>query len=855
MGSRGTNWVWTPDWQAEDDRRAEIVYFRREMELEAGKVPASLRIRISADSHYKLYVNGTFVQDGPQKALDLKEWFADEAELAPYLTAGHNILAVEVLRYPEPNLSFGVPVSNDSLLRSPIPHLYVEQIGPCEGKEWAEENNLGAGSGGWRCLVNREIRVVDETSMPAPIHAQEIVAATEDAAGWKVAGYDDGAWPEVLVRDGMEIPKSDAPGNLVKRTVPYLRYKAKRFSGIKEIREFPRDVLREGKSGSIERAAGAFDSQEFEETETAFRHKWEEMLAGKGTVHIPARSRAVVEISAGAEQCGFLNYSFSGGKGAVITTLCSECYAYPPEEAVTTDGIPANPRKGDRTDSVKGRLYGHTSVYRMAGYGTLERPESYEPFWYRTFRFIQLTIETGEEALDLLDFSYRETGYPLEVQTEVATSDPSLAPIWEISLRTLERCMRDTYMDCPFYEQLQYAMDSREEILYTYAVSADDRLARQAIEAFRRSQRPDGMINASAPAQKSNVIPGFSIYYLLMVYDHMMYFGDRTLVRENWNAIDQLLGCFDRNLASNGMVGKMGGSLLDSRYWSFVDWTKEWNATMGVPSATNKGSGQLTMESLLYVYGLQKAAELSDFVGRKEVGAEYRDRAEAVLRAIRKYAMGSYMKAVVCADGKNAQEAAVCFDGEPVRDRSSVDGGYRKNAGICLVQDGPGIQDYSVHTQVFAILTGLVTPEEGREMLELTVGNPKFPQASVSYMFYLFRALEIAGWYEKTEELWELWRKMVREHMSTCVENGTDGRSDCHAWASLILYELPAVVLGVRPASPGFKSIRIAPAAGYLKSASGDVITPKGKVHVAWKKNADGALDIRAEVPEGIRRV
>ena len=398
-------------------------------------------------------------------------------------------------------------------------------------------------------------------------------------------------------------------------------------------------------------------------------------------------------------------------------------------------------------------------------------------------------------------------------------------------------------------------MDSREEILYTYAVSADDRLARQAIEAFRRSQRPDGMINASAPAQKSNVIPGFSIYYLLMVYDHMMYFGDRTLVRENWNAIDQLLGCFDRNLASNGMVGKMGGSLLDSRYWSFVDWTKEWNATMGVPSATNKGSGQLTMESLLYVYGLQKAAELSDFVGRKEVGAEYRDRAEAVLRAIRKYAMGSYMKAVVCADGKNAQEAAVCFDGEPVRDRSSVDGGYRKNAGICLVQDGPGIQDYSVHTQVFAILTGLVTPEEGREMLELTVGNPKFPQASVSYMFYLFRALEIAGWYEKTEELWELWRKMVREHMSTCVENGTDGRSDCHAWASLILYELPAVVLGVRPASPGFKSIRIAPAAGYLKSASGDVITPKGKVHVAWKKNADGTLDIRAEVPEGIRRV
>ena len=31
------------------------------------------------------------------------------------------------------------------------------------------------------------------------------------------------------------------------------------------------------------------------------------------------------------------------------------------------------------------------------------------------------------------------------------------------------------------------------------AISADDRLARQAMEAFRRSQRPDGLINADAP--------------------------------------------------------------------------------------------------------------------------------------------------------------------------------------------------------------------------------------------------------------------------------------------------------------------------------------------------------------------
>lgn len=62
------------------------------------------------------------------------------------------------------------------------------------------------------------------------------------------------------------------------------------------------------------------------------------------------------------------------------------------------------------------------------------------------------------------------------------------------------------------------------------AISADDRLARQAMEAFRRSQRPDGLINADTPTVKSNVIPAFSIYYLLMVHDHMMYLAIKRLL-------------------------------------------------------------------------------------------------------------------------------------------------------------------------------------------------------------------------------------------------------------------------------------------------------------------------------------
>ena len=70
--------------------------------------------------------------------------------------------------------------------------------------------------------------------------------------------------------------------------------------------------------------------------------------------------------------------------------------------------------------------------------------------------------------LTLQRFDYQETGYPLEVSTSVKTSDESLSDIWEISEKTLRRCMHETYEDCPYYEQLQYVMDSRTQILYTY---------------------------------------------------------------------------------------------------------------------------------------------------------------------------------------------------------------------------------------------------------------------------------------------------------------------------------------------------------------------------------------------------
>lgn len=762
-----SDWIWTKDWSSEDKDAVRLVYFRKELELT--QVPDSYPVKITAADRYKLFVNGTFVQAGPQKGT--KEFsYLEEAQLAPYLVPGENVVAVEVLRYPEDSRN-----RNDSIAHTEYPGLYIFDETP---------EKLLQGRGGWKCRKASHIRLVTEGFHPAPIHASEQVVADAAFFGWQERGYTEDGWEDASLYSFFDSKKAVAPFRMEKRTIPHMMMADGRFREVV--------CIREGKE--------------------CLAKDWNALIRQGQPLTVAPHSRQVLEISAGEEMCAYPLWKFVSGRDAKITVLWSECYCYPqPEGTAGPDGNPAHPGKGDRTDFVNGVLEGYKETYVVGGFGSSALPEQYEPFWFKTFRYAQITVETGEEPLTIRDLSYRETGYPLEVKTQVTASDETFASIWDISERTLRRCMHETYFDCPFYEQLQYVMDSRAEILFTYTTAADDRLAKQCMEAFRCSQQTSGLVKASAPSEGVNVIPGFSIYYIMMLHDHMMYFGDKDWIRRHMTCMDGILNFYHTNLTEKGLVGSIGGILFQHPHWSFIDWTKEWNDTIGVPPAALKGDGSITMESLLYLYGLKCGAELMEFVGRPGLAQEYRLRANALLESIRHWCIGR--------DG--------------------------------LLKDGPLVEEYSTHCQVFAILTGVVDAARGKELLEIAIGNEAMAQCSFSMGFYLFRALEMIGWYEKADDLWDMWRGMVRSNLTTCVEDPASGRSECHAWGSAILYELPAVYLGVKPAAPGYQEISVSPVAGHLTGASGDVITPRGMVHVEWVKDAaSGELQVSCTLPE-----
>lgn len=752
-----SHFIWTKDLNHKIYTEPVIVYFRKKLIIDNQNIKKNLYI--SANCRYKLYVNGVFLQEGPQKG------FAEYAFKDPVclnqsvLRTGENVIACEVLYYPQDQNK-----RNDSLYYSSYPCLYVEDTDDGAPAGILEEDLQPAslsGAYGWKYRMAENIKITGEPFFPAPIHGMEIVSGDEETFGWQQPGYDDSTWDEAGIYGFFETNKPIAPFLLEKRTIPAMAHENGRMKHVICLRNSNsmsvmvdaqhREVVNTADSL---RALHASESLNSSVTNGHPVDQVQHLLESGIPVRINPNTKIIVEISSGEETCAYPRLSIAGGKNAKFEILYSEGYVYPQAQDQTRDdGHPMPPIKGDRTDYMKGQLEGTKDHYTVGGYGTEGRPEVYVPYLFRTFRFIQLCIETKDEPLILLDYDYISTGYPLAVKYQPDIEDETMRNIWDISLRTLKRCMHETYVDCPFYEQLQYAMDSRAEILFTYELSGDDRLARQCMEAFRMSQRSDGMISACAPAVSVNVIPGFSIFYILMVHDHWQYFHDKALVKKHLNCIDNILNYFDQHLTDKGLVGSVGGILFQHRYWSFVDWCTQWNETIGVPKAALEGDHSITMESLLYLHGLMKAQELAEISGRSDLSKDYHRRAKSLAAAIKKYCIGK--------------------------------------AG--LIQDGPGVELYSTHAQVWAILDGLVNHDEGRKMLDLTFNQPDIPQCSVSMSFYLMLALDQIGDLEKLDKMWDPWRKMLGNHLTTCVENTTDERSDCHAWGAIILYAWPKI--------------------------------------------------------------
>jgi hypothetical protein len=717
-------------------REPITLHFKRT--FPAPQHPKHFIIHVSADNRFVLYLNGNRVGTGPARG-DLAHWRYETFDLAGGLLPGENTLSATVW-------NFGV--------YAPLAQVSDRTAFLVQGDSDAES------------IVNTDARWFVETEPGQTAYPRKpdgfwqymVVGPGEmlDAAlydwGWQSAETTNGRWVAAAsaVREsiyptaGLAGPagtEADNAWQLVPDPLPPMSYAA----------ESAGHVVR----SDLDKAA------EF---------------PGRALT-VPARTHTHILLDRGSITTAYPRLEFSDGKGAEIEMVYSEAL------------YDAKGQKGDRDEVGTRQAQGERD--RVLPDGGEHR--SFEPLWWRTWRYVDIEVTTKESPLVLQGFSAKFTAYPFEADGWFHSDDAELNSIWEIGWHTLQLDAHETFADAPYFEQLQYVGDSRVEAMITYSVSRDDRLARQAIVAIDQSRRPDGLTASRYPSSLPQYIPPFSLLWIGMVHDYAGYHNDPAFVRERMQGVRSVLAWFKAYERPDVLLGKLP-------YWSFVDWAPE-----GVTIPSYDGAGQSCLVSLEYLGALEEARDLEAHGGSGTEEAADAERAARVRKAI----------------------WSNCWD-----------------AGRGLLADSPDKTIFSQQGNALGVLYDAVPKERQQSVMSRMLRAPSKAAASAEspalipatyyFDYYVARALEHAGMGDEYYGLLERWRALLKLHFTTWPEIPENPRSDCHAWSADPTIDLLRIVAGIRPAGDGFASVLIEPHLGPLKRLDAAVPHSQGLIHVRY---------------------
>ena len=721
-----------------------VYHFRKSVDLPAK--PATFVVHVSADNRYRFFVNGRPVSSGPARS-DLLNWNFETVDLAPHLQAGKNTLAAVVWNAAESRPFAQVTYQTGFIIQ-----------GNTAAEEPANTNRT------WKVLANRAYRPMPVNR--AKLQTYIVTGDGDDVDGnaypwdWEKGSYNDTAWPaaeELWFAAKPRALGSDGNWMLMPREIPPMEERLERLR-------------------SVRRTVGIKAADAF--------------LSGKQTIVVPANTKATLLLDQSYLTNAYPELVVSDGKNAVVTLTYAEAL------------FDAKRQKGNRNDIEGKEIMGVQDRFVADG----GERRVFRPLWLRTYRYLQLDVETKENPLAINDFYGMFTGYPFRENAFFKTPDPTLGRIWEAGWRTARLCALETYVDCPYYEQLQYVGDTRVQAMISLYVSGDDRLMRKAILEFDHSRIADGLTQSRYPCYDLQVIPTFSLFWTAMVHDYWMHRRDDAFVRERLRGIASVLEWHRERIGGNGLLGKV-------EWWNFVDWSWPWNEAErygGVPAGAF--TGQSSILTLQYAYALQRAAELFAHFGRESEAAAYRATA-------RQLTENTYR---------------LCWDAQ----RS-------------LVADTPDKKQFSQHANIMAVLTDAVPVAGQSAILRKINADTSVRACTYYYRFYLFEAMKKVGLGEQYLEMLGPWKDQLAIGLSTFAENPEPTRSDCHAWSASPLYHFLSLVCGIQPDAPGFAKVKIEPNLGNLPQVEGQMPHPAGNIQVKFQRTKAG-LKGEVTLPAGL---
>jgi hypothetical protein len=732
---------WPARWIAAADTQPfayGVYHFRKAFDLPAQ--PKTFVVHVTGDNRYQLFVNGRRVVWGPARG-DLNHWRYETADLAPHLRAGRNVIAAVVWNFGQYAAEAQITNQTGFLLQGDSP---AERV--------ADTNAT------WKAFRN-------EAYTPIPVTYQTVggyfaagpgeqVDAARYPWNWEQPEFDDASWRAAqAIGPGSPRDTRDGPNRwmLVPRTIPLMEETPERLASLRE-------------------ASGVQVPEGFP--------------ARAVRVSVPERTKARLLLDRAHLTTAYPELVVSGGRGARIRIAYAEAL-------VGADGR----TKGNRNDVAGKTLRGYADVFVADGGSA----RLFRPLWWRTYRYVELTIETEAEPLTIDDVRGVYTGYPFRMQATFDAGLPRLDRILDVGWRTARVNAHETYMDCPYYEQLQYVGDTRIQALVSLYNDGDARLMRNAIALVDDSRTAEGATMSRAPTRQQQYIPPFSLWWIGMVHDYWWYRDDPGFVRERLPGVRAVLSFYARHQRADGSLGTMP-------WWNFVDWA--W--PNGVPPAEPDGSSAaLDLQLLL---ALDWAADLEGALGSRASAEAYRASAGTL--------------------------------------RATIKSKYW-DASRGLFADTPRRQAFSQQTNALAVIARVAEGTVARQVVTRTLSDTSLTQCTYYFRHYLHSAVNLVGEGDRYLDLLGEWDAMLERGLTTWAEKPEPTRSDAHAWSASPNFELFRTVLGVDAAAPGFSRVVVRPFLGALTRVSGSIPHPKGTIAVAIARSG-GAIEAEITLPPGV---
>lgn len=748
-------WITVPEMSLTD---YAVCYFRKAFDLK--EQPKEFLVNVTGDTRYKFYVNGEMVAEGPARS-DLMHWNFDTIDLSPWLHAGQNVVAAKVINEGKERSEGNFTYATGFLLQglsNATKVVNTDSTWLCmkdEGFRALSQQKLLKVTyyvGGPGEDVDMRLTVGDWYAGGIPTNAPTRSLSPASTGRWQKARQD--AVPPMAMYNAVGFPD----GRLLQPSpLPQREHFVERLQAVRQAEGIKADAR---------------------------------LLQGQKPLTIPANTKVRLLLDNQHLTNGFFTLLLSGGKDAQVEIEY--------QETLFED----YPRKGNRNDVEGKQMIGRQDRLVMNG----RDKQTFSTMTWRTYRYVELKVQTADQPLTIDDVYGIFTGYPFELKARLDTDNQEVQQIFETGWRTARLCAVETYMDCPYYEQLQYMGDSRIQELITLYNSGDERFVKNYLTQASLSALPEGVLQSRYPSVSPQVITPFCLWYIGSLHDYMMMGSDQQFVADKLGTMRNILNYFAHYQQADG-------SICELPWWNFTDWVE----TDGWKGGVFVGDGHLKNSALIDLQLLQAliyAADLERTVGIACMADIWQQRADQLKQTItRKY-----------------YDAA--------RD---------------LFADDPQHEFYSQHTNALGIMTGLVSPDNLQSLAQKIIDDKSLAQGTLYFRYYVNRSLVMAGLGDHYLDWLDPWRENLQMGLTTWAETSDvqTARSDCHAWGASPNIEFFRTVLGIQSAAPAFQQVLIEPHLGTLRKIGGTMPHPAGKISVSYEVKGS-RLTATIDLPAGI---